>query len=166
MLLVSNIPVYGQDIGGRVMDQKFVEIEAEQAVLGAMLDDEKAIAQALEFLDESCFYQTSHRLIYMAIIGLYANSRPVDQSTVTEALRKGNQLKEAGGEEYLSTLVSRWGTEDVEHYAQIVLDKSIRRQVVELVEQILDQVDMEHIQMLVRWAEREFGRLAERVCRD
>ena len=148
------------------MNQRFVELEAEQAVLGAMLDDEKAIGQVLEILDGKCFFHAPHRLIYMAIIGLYADSRPVDQSTVTETLRKDNHLEEAGGEEYLSTLASRGVTEDVEHYARIVWDKSIRRQVVELVQQILDQVDMEHIQMLVRWAEREFGRLAERVCRE
>ena len=148
------------------MDQRFVELEAEQAVLGAMLDDEKAIAQALEFLDENCFYHAPHRLIYMAILRLYANSKPVDQSTVTEALRRNNQLEVAGGDEYLSTLVSRGVTEDVEHYVRVVWDKALRRQVVELVQQILDQVDMDHIQMLVRWAEREFRRLAERVWRE
>ncbi|MBT4512690.1 MAG: AAA family ATPase [Chloroflexi bacterium] len=147
------------------MDQRFVAAEAEQVVLGAMLNDEKAIAQAVETLDENCFYHTSHRLIYMAILRLYEISRPVDQSTVTEALRKDKQLEKAGGEEYLSVLASRGITEGVDHYVRIVWDNSIRRQAVELAQQILDQTDMEHIQMLVRWAEREFRRLAERTCR-
>ena len=63
-------------------------VEVEQAVLGAMMIDSRAIGRAFEILDESCFYHAANGLIFQAMIGLYERSEAVDQLTLSEELKK------------------------------------------------------------------------------
>ncbi len=72
-------------------------VEVEQAVLGAMMIDSRAIGRAFEILDESCFYHAAHGLIFSAMIGLYERSEAVDQLTLSEELKKREELTEVGG---------------------------------------------------------------------
>ena len=72
-------------------------VEVEQAVLGAMLIDQRAIGRAIELLDEDCFYHTPHGAVYKAILNLYERGEAVDQLTLAEELRRGNKLDEVGG---------------------------------------------------------------------
>ena len=72
-------------------------IEAEQAVLGAMLIDKEAIAKATEVLSADDFYREAHRVIFSAMLELYNKNEAVDMVTVTEILKRDNKLEDIGG---------------------------------------------------------------------
>ena len=61
-------------------------IEAESAVLGAMMLDRDAIAQALEVLDDSCFYLSQNARIFNCIVSIYDRNEAVDLITLTNEL--------------------------------------------------------------------------------
>lgn len=105
--------------------------EAEKSVLGAMLIDEEAIGLALEILDQSWFYEDSHQKIFAAVLELYQGRKNVDLVTLSDKLRNDGTLESIGGQPYLSMLIDMVPTAaNVEHYAQIVKEKGILRQLI------------------------------------
>ena len=112
-------------------------VEAEQAVLGAMLLEEDAVIRAAELLEEAVFYKDAHRKIFAALLSLARANTPVDLVTVTDELRKRNQLEQVGGPAYLATLTSIVPTAaNAEHYCRIVKQKSILRELIRVATQI------------------------------
>jgi replicative DNA helicase len=112
-------------------------LEAEQAVLGAMLLEEDAIAKAGELLEESSFYKDAHRKLFAVLIALYKANVAVDLVTVTDELKKRNLLEEVGGASYLATLTSLVPTAaNAEHYCRIVKQKFILRSLIRSTTQI------------------------------
>ena len=115
-------------------------LDAETAVLGAMLLDKDAIARALEIIDEKCFYTSQHSKIFSAIITLYDRNEAVDLITVAEELRKSNDLEAVGGVSYLESVLSSIATSaSIEHHAKIVLEKSTLRRLIEASTQIIQE---------------------------
>ena len=105
--------------------------EAEQSVLGAMMIDQEAIGMALEILDQTCFYEEAHRLVYFAVIELYNNQKNVDLITLSDHLKNKGLLEKIGGVSYLTRLIDLVPTSaNVEHYATIVKEKSIQRRLI------------------------------------
>ena len=103
-------------------------LEAEAALLGSMLLEEDAIAQAIELVDEGSFYSAAHKQVFCAIINLYNNNKPVDLITLTDELKRTNALDSIGGVSFLTGLVNLVPTAaNVGHYAKIVKEKSILR---------------------------------------
>ena len=106
-------------------------IEAEQAVLGAMLIDKEAIAKASEILTSSDFYREAHRVIFNAMLELYNKNEVVDMVTVTEILKRDNKLEDIGGLAYITSLANVVLTAaNVKYHADIVAEKSVLRQLV------------------------------------
>ncbi|WP_281737701.1 replicative DNA helicase [Phascolarctobacterium succinatutens] len=106
-------------------------IEAEQAVLGAMLIDKEAIAKATEVLSADDFYREAHRVIFSAMLELYNKNEAVDMVTVTEILKRDNKLEEIGGIAYITSLANVVLTAaNVKYHAEIVAEKSVLRQLV------------------------------------
>ena len=115
-------------------------LESEVAVLGSMLLDKDAIAQAIEFLDETSFYKESHRKIFSIIIFLYDHNKAVDLVTLVEELRNRGMLEEVGGPAYITSIVSSIPTSaNIEHYAKIVREKAILRNLISTATQIVTQ---------------------------
>ena len=115
-------------------------LDAETAVLGAMLLDKDAIARALEILDDKCFYASQHGKIFDAMVTLYDRNEAVDLITVAEELRKGNDLEAVGGVTYLESVLSSIATSaGIEHHAKIVLEKSTLRRLIEASTQIIQE---------------------------
>lgn len=113
-------------------------VEAEMAVLGAMMLDKDAIAQAIEIIDERCFYVTQNAKVFSAIVSLYDRNEAVDLITLTEELRKNGQLESIGGVAYLESLLSSVVTSaNVEYHAKIVLEKATLRRLIEAATQII-----------------------------
>src|ERR1035437_4590286 len=85
------------------------DLEAESSVLGAILLAERWLDPLLidVGLRPDDFYRERHRLIYRAIIQLQEASEPIDTLTVTAQLTEIGKLEEAGGREYVETLVER-----------------------------------------------------------
>lgn len=106
-------------------------IEAEQAVLGAMLIDKEAIAKATELLSADDFYREAHRVIFSAMLELYNKNEAVDMVTVTEILKRDNRLEDIGGIAYITSLANVVLTAaNVKYHAEIVAEKSVLRQLV------------------------------------
>lgn len=112
-------------------------VEVEKAVLGAMLLSKEAVVEAIEVLDESCFYRDAHRKTFLAIRTLFDRDEPADQMTVAEELRRRKQLEEVGGAFYLASLASGVSTAaNVTYHAKIVLEKALLRKMINLASQV------------------------------
>ncbi|NIP38011.1 MAG: replicative DNA helicase [Candidatus Dadabacteria bacterium] len=107
-------------------------LEAEQAVLGALIIEGSLINQVLEILTAEDFYKDSHKQIISAMIDLDRDSKPIDLLTVFEFLKaKGQALEDVGGSNYLTYLTEIVPTTaNIGYYAQIVKEKSILRNLV------------------------------------
>jgi len=106
-------------------------LESEIAVLGSMLISKDAIAIAIQMLDENCFYKNSHQKIYTCIIELYDKNKAVDLVTIIEELKRKGQLDEIEGASYITHLTSVVPTAaNISHYARIVREKSILRNLI------------------------------------
>jgi replicative DNA helicase len=107
-------------------------IEAEQAVLGAMLMSPDAVIEALELLDEKDFYKRAHQIIFAAMRDLAERGQPVDVITVTAALQaKEGALDAIGGPQYIASLAASTPTAlHLEHYANIIAEKSLLRRII------------------------------------
>ncbi|HCM17712.1 MAG TPA: replicative DNA helicase, partial [Firmicutes bacterium] len=103
-------------------------IDAEKSTLGSMLLEKEAIFTATEILKPDDFYREAHRQIFQAVSALSGRGEPVDLVTVAEELRQRNLLEQVGGASYLASLANCVPTAaNVEHYAQIVEEKSVLR---------------------------------------
>jgi replicative DNA helicase len=106
-------------------------VDVEMAVLGAMLIEKDAILKAIDIINDGDFYKEIHRQIFLAIHDLYIENNPVDLFTISEALKKDGLFAEVGGASYLTNLINSVQTAaNVEHYAYIIRDKSIARQLI------------------------------------
>ena len=115
-------------------------IEIEQAVLGAMMLEQCAIVHAVEILDSSCFYNTTHSQIFEAVIDLFERGVAVDQLTLAEELKRRDQLYEVGGAIYLAELsVKIASAANIDVHARIVLEKALSRQLIKTASDIIEQ---------------------------
>lgn len=106
-------------------------IEAEQAVLCAMLIDKEAIAKVTEILNGDDFYREAHRVIFNVMTELYSKNEAVDLITVTDVLKRENRLEDVGGIAYVTALANAVPTAaNVKYHADIVAEKSVLRQLV------------------------------------
>jgi replicative DNA helicase len=136
-------------------------VEAEQSVLGAVLLDNHALNRAMELLTSEDFYREAHRRIFNAIIELNDRNEAIDLVTLTEALRRRNDLDGVGGAAYLTELVNTVPTSaNISHHAKIVHEKSLIRQLVQTSTEIATRgyESTERIEELLDYAEqRIFG---------
>lgn len=103
-------------------------IEAEEAVLGAILVNPMSLGRIVEFLKPETFYKPAHKVIYEAILELFKKNEPIDIVTVSEHLRNKEELDIAGGRSYINDLaLNVVTTANVEFYAKIIQEKEIKR---------------------------------------
>ncbi len=113
-------------------------IEAEQAVLGAVLLDNAAIPKALEILKENHFYREAHRKIFSGMRELFERNEPIDLLTLTDRLRKNTCLEDVGGEAYLGALVDAVPTAaGVSRHAELIKEKAIVRDLISAATEII-----------------------------
>lgn len=109
----------------RLMPQS---VEAEEAVLGAILSNPNSIGRVIEYLTPESFYKPSHKSIYMAALELYKHNNPIDIVTVSELLRNKDELEKSGGRAYINDLALNVATTaNIEYYAKLIRDKEIKR---------------------------------------
>lgn len=115
-------------------------LEAEKAVLGAMLIADEAIGRVLEILDPAFFYEMAHQKVFGAVLKLYSDKKNVDIITLSDQLKSEGLLEEIGGVTYLSQLVDMVPTSaNVEHYAHIVKEKAIQRRLIQNATEIINR---------------------------
>jgi replicative DNA helicase len=140
-------------------------LEAEQSVLGSMLIDKTAIAQAAEVLNAEDFYRDSHKVIFNAIRDLYQKDVPVDMITLIDYLRSTENLEDAGGITYITEISNSIpSTANLLSYIQIVEDKSILRKLIrsstEIIETSYNKQD--NVESVIDLAEKKIFNLAEK----
>lgn len=106
-------------------------LDAEMSLLGAVLIDEETLSDISEHVKPHDFYDRRHGLIYDAMMRLYEKHRPVDLLTLTEELKKKNDIETIGGSAYLTELTNYVPTAaHAEAYAELVSQKAIRRRLI------------------------------------
>ncbi|MDQ0151126.1 replicative DNA helicase [Eubacterium multiforme] len=115
-------------------------IEAEQSVIGSMIIDRSAIAQAAEGLDEEDFYRDSHKVLFKSIIEMFKRDMAVDLVTVLENLKANDTLERAGGVTYVTEITSSVPTTaNLGSYIQIVQEKSTLRKLIKASTSIIEE---------------------------
>jgi len=106
-------------------------IDAEMSLLGAVLIDEETLADISEHVTEKDFYDKRHAVIYGGMMRLYERHRPVDLLTLSDELKKKNELDVIGGSAYLTDLTNYVPTAaHAEAYAEMVAQKAVRRRLI------------------------------------
>ncbi len=106
-------------------------LDAEQAVLGALMVDRELMSVLGEIVQRSDFYAPHHATVFENIQRLYERGEPIDKVSVAEELRRRKLLDDVGGAEFLSRLLdSVPTTASAEYYARVVAEKAILRSLI------------------------------------
>lgn len=107
-------------------------VEAEQAVLGALLVSEGAYEAVADILQEEDFYRDAHRMIFRAITDVVRKEKRADTVMVAEMLTREQRLEKVGGINYLGQLsLNSMGAYNVEEHAKLVADKARLRRLID-----------------------------------
>jgi replicative DNA helicase len=140
-------------------------VEAERAILGAILLDNDAYNQAAEFLQAEDFSLDSHRRIYLRMVELAETGRPVDFVTLTEQLGQNNEIEAIGGSAYVMSLTDGLPrVRNIEHYVKIVKDKALLRGLIHAATSAIEQAYEQDApaQEIVESAESAIFQIAEK----
>ena len=122
-------------------------IEAEQAVLAAVLMDNRALEKISDFLKPEHFSHPAHQEIYRLALRWYAESKEFDIITAKTYLDQQGTLESVGGVDYLTQLAGAGATVvNVEQYGHIVHDNAMRRELIELGQNIKDAAFVEDLE--------------------
>ena len=145
-------------------------LEAEEAVLGSLLIDPDAIFEVSSFLRPDAFYRAQNRWIYEAILHLNEQHEPLDLITLTEELRRREQLEEVGGEGYVIGLINIVPTSiNARSYGKLVEAASLRRKMISAAGTIANLAydEAEDVNVVIDRAEQAlFSISEERTTRD
>ena len=139
-------------------------LEAEEAVLGGVLLDNRAMDAVNEILDADDFYRESHRKVFAALLELDELREPADVVTLTDRLQRRGDLEAVGGAAAVAELAERTATAaNVSHYARIVKDKAILRRLSEIATDIVTQTTdgTGSVEQMLEDAEASIFRLSE-----
>lgn len=103
-------------------------IEAEEAVLGAILVNPSVLIKVVEFLSPESFYKPSHRYVYDAMLQLFNQNDRIDIVSVSDVLNFNSKLEVIGGRAFINDLSYKTiTTANIEYYAKIVQEKAVKR---------------------------------------
>ncbi len=113
-------------------------IEAEMCLLASMMLDKDMVGQIVQIVDREAFYQADHQIIYDSLVKLYEQNRPIDAVIVREELIKRGLYEEIGGTEYVAAILNKVpSAAHGAHYAGIVREKAMLRQLIAASNEIL-----------------------------
>lgn len=112
-------------------------MEAEEAVLGAVMIEKDALTKVLHILTADCFYKEAHRILFEACLFNYEHGVPNDYLTVTTRLRTTTQLDFVGGAYYIVELGQRVSSSaNIEHHARIIVECYTKREIIKMTSEI------------------------------
>ena len=115
-------------------------IEAEQAVIGAVFLEPNAFSTAAERITPNDFYRASHQVIFEAMFTLFEKGEPIDIVTVTTWLANADKLDIAGGVTYLTDVAGSVPTAaNIDYYSKIVEEKALLRRLIHTATNIVTQ---------------------------
>lgn len=129
------------DFADRAVPQN---VEAEAAILGALLIDNEAIGETMMLLKENEFYKESHRLLYKAITELYdteykhGSNFKIDIVTLSEKLRREGSFEKVGGAANIVSLMEVVSTSaNISSHMKIVKQKDVLRRLINISSNII-----------------------------
>jgi replicative DNA helicase len=129
-------------------------IEAEQALLGALLIDNQAFDKIGDLVTGEDFYRDDHRRIWRHIVKLVENNQPADVVTLADSIERSEDKDKTGGAAYLAQLAQNTPSAvNVRRYAQLVRDRSVQRR--------LGQVATEIAESALATSGKEVGQLLD-----
>ncbi|MFL2466861.1 MAG: replicative DNA helicase [Candidatus Pseudothioglobus sp.] len=145
-------------------------VDSEQSVLGGLLLHNDSWDSVVSILGSDDFYQTSHRIIYDAIVTLLEHDKPADILTVKEQVIKSHDEESIGGFAYLAQIAENTpSVSNIEAYAKHVRELSIYRQLTKIGKELADTAfnpkDIE-VNDLLDLSERKIFEIAEQVSRN
>ncbi len=115
-------------------------LDLEEAVLGAMLIDEKGVNEVIDILSPEVFYKKSHQLIFESIQRLFRESEPIDLLTVSADLKKNKNFEIIGGDFYLIGLSQKVSSSaHIEYHSRIIQQKFIQRKLITISNEIISK---------------------------
>ena len=115
-------------------------LDFEEAVLGAMLIDEKGVNEVIDILSPEVFYKKSHQLIFESIQRLFRESEPIDLLTVSADLKKNKNFEVIGGDFYLIGLSQKVSSSaHIEYHSRIIQQKFIQRKLITISNEIISK---------------------------
>jgi replicative DNA helicase len=142
-------------------------VEAEMCMLASMMLDvsKDATGQIVQMVTEDAFFQADHQILFKTLKDLYEANRPIDAMIVREELIKRQLLDEIGGIEYLAAILSSVpNAAHGAHYAEIVKEKALLRQLIAASSEIIREAysPMESAAIVLENAEKRIFQIAER----
>ncbi len=144
-------------------------IEAEQAVLGAIFLNTDALTDAMEYVEADDFYRRAHQILFQAMVNLNNDGEAIDVLTVQNYLTTNNQLDDVGGVAYIAELATSVPTAaNAGYYAKIVEEKSMLRRLISTATNIITQANNgdDDVPSLLDSAERQIMDVSERRNRS
>jgi len=144
-------------------------LDAEMSLLGAVLIDEEVLADATEFVGVRDFYDRRHSTIFGGMLRLYERHKPVDLLTLTDELKKKDELDEVGGTAYLTELTNYVPTSaHAATYADMVSQKAVRRRLIKASSDIseLGYDEDTEVQELLQKAESELFSVSDQSLKQ
>ncbi|NQV19515.1 MAG: replicative DNA helicase [Armatimonadetes bacterium] len=141
------------------------DINAEAAVLSAMMIDNYAVARAIEMLDDEHFYRTAHKNIFKNIKELFEENIEIDIITLIDRLKQNKLLEKVGGETFINELSDMvLSGANIEFHAKIVLEQALLRQLITASNGIIEECYKadQPVEDIVDGAEQSIFRIAER----
>jgi replicative DNA helicase len=145
------------------------DLEAERAVIGAMLVSETAVSAVAERLAAEDFYSEVHRIIYGAMTRLYSRGDPIDQLTLTNELRSVGEFEKVGGRAYVFQIVESVPTAaNAARYADIVRGRALLRDIIDVGSRITQDAfrEPEDVSQALDSAEQLIYGVSNRTLRD
>ncbi|HEX8521612.1 MAG TPA: replicative DNA helicase [Tepidisphaeraceae bacterium] len=140
-------------------------IEAEMCLLAAMMLDKDMIGEVVQIVERDAFFQADHQIIFDILLKLYEQNRPIDAVLVREELLKRQLLEEVGGVQYLAAILNSVpSAAHGKHYAGIVREKFLLRQLIAASDDILRSAYSPHEQadLVLDKAEKKIFEIAQR----
>src|SRR2546423_10228578 len=134
-------------------------------LLASMMLDKEMIGQIVQIVDRESFFQADHQIIFDVLLKLYEHNRPIDAVIVREELVKRQLLEEVGGTQYLAAILSTVpSAAHGAHYAGIVREKALLRQLIAASNDILRDAYAPHEQadLVLDKAEKKIFDIAQK----
>ncbi|MAU41941.1 MAG: replicative DNA helicase [Kordiimonas sp.] len=158
-----------RDADGKVITYREMphNIEAEQALLGAILVNNEAAGRVQDFLHPEHFFETVHGRIYQAIVTLIERGQIATPITLKPFFDKEKVLEDIGGGQYLARLAASAVTViNAENYGQNIYDLALRRELIQIGGDMVNRAYEAKVESLatdqIEQAEQHLFSLAER----
>jgi replicative DNA helicase len=143
--------------------------ESERAILGAIILDNALVNQAIELLKPEDFYVPAHRRTFLAMVALSERGSEINPILVGEELRRDGALESVGGLTFITNLT--YGLPhfaNIAHYAKLVRDKSLLRQLVKVANKVTSEAleEEDEAQIILDHAEQMIFALADERTRQ